>query len=169
MARTGENVAQELGLLPPSGVKLQRDAFGRLSLTVAGKTYEAVRPVRCYPLDAPDRYVAILDSDDQQIGLIEDVAQLSASTRQVLADELALIYLTTQVLAIRSVKSGPGLTTWEFETDRGVRQAHVTARHDVRRMLPRRVILTDATDMRFEIPDTAKLDARSTALLDGET
>ena len=76
--------------------------------------------------------------------------------------------MTTQVLAIRSVTGLHSMTTWEFDTDRGPRTVYIKARNDVRRMPPRRVLFTDANDTRFEIPDTATLDPRSAAILDGE-
>ena len=159
---------QELRILDPEQVKLERDAFGRLALTVGEEAYQTVRPARCYPVSAPDEHVAIFDGEDRQIGLIEDVRQLRRSAREVLSDELALIYLTARVLAVRSVTGLHNLTTWEFETDRGPRTVYVKDRADIRRIPPRRVILTDVNEMRFEIPDTAKLDVRSAALLGSE-
>ena len=169
MGQPGKTIDQELRILDPEQVKLQRDAFGRLDLAVAEETYEAVRPARCYPVSAPEEHVAIFDGDGRQIGLIEDVRQLDRSSREVLCDELALIYLTAQVLAIRSVKGLHNLTTWEFDTDRGVRTVYVKDRADIRRIPPERVIFTDVNEMRFEIRDAAKLDIRSATLLGGET
>ena len=159
---------EELPILDPRRVTLQRDAFSRLVLKVGDETHEAVRPVRCYPLSEPDRYIGFFAGVNEQIGLIEDIGELDAASREVLADELALTYLTTHVRSIQSVASQHGLTTWEFDTDRGPRTVYVKDRHDIRRIPPRRVIFTDVHDMRFEVTDTAQLDPRSAALLGEE-
>ena len=169
MDRAVPSTDQDLPILDPSLVSFKRDTFGRLVLTVGEQTYESARPARCYPISDPDRYITIFDGENQQVGLIEDVRRLDADSREVLADELELVHLTTQVLAIRSVTGLHSLTTWEFDTDRGPRTVYIKERDDVRRMPPRRVLFTDANEMRFEIRDTANLDARSAAFLDGET
>ena len=168
MDQPDETNVQEVRVLGPDQVKLERDAFDRLTLTVGEESYEAVRPARSYPISAPDEHIVIFDAEGGQIGLIEDIRKLGRSSRKVLTKELELLYLTSQVLAIRSVKGLHNLTTWEFETDRGVRTTYVKDRADIRRVPPRRVIFTDVNEMRFEIPDTAELDVRSIALLGGE-
>lgn len=61
-----------------------------------------------------------------------------------------------------------GVTRWKVETDRGPRTFDVATRHDVRPVGPNRYLIRDVDGNRYEIPNTAQLDAASRALLDFE-
>jgi hypothetical protein len=60
------------------------------------------------------------------------------------------------------------VTTWDLDTDRGSRTIYLKDRGDIRRMSDRRIILIDMHGIRFDIPDTRKLDATSLRLIDTE-
>ena len=100
--------------------------------------------------------------------MIEDLADIDPDSRQMLIEEIDVTYLITSIRAIQAVQSRHGVTTWQLDTSRGFRMAHLKDRSDIRRLPGRRVILTDVHGMRFEIADTDKLDLRSQALLEAE-
>jgi len=58
-----------------------------------------------------------------------------------------------------------GVTTWELETDRGSRTAHVKERSDIRPMPDGRIMLTDVDGVKYEIPPMEELDERSRTCL----
>ena len=165
---SNNTTAGNLSVLDPTQLRVTRDDFGKLHLAVGNITYEDVHPVRCYPLFAPHRHIALFDADDQEIGLIEDLNDIKPQYGKILTEEMELRYLVTPIRAIRAVQSRHGVTTWQLETSRGFRSVHLKDRSDIRRLPGRRVLLTDVHGMRFEISDTNKLDPRSLALLEAE-
>jgi hypothetical protein len=166
--QTAPQSLTEFHHLTPGQVRLNRDNYHRLVLTLAGAVYESVKPVRPFPLTAPESCVFLLDREGHEIGLVEQVGALEPASRDLLREALALEYLSTRILAIRSVKSRHGVTTWDLRTDRGDRVTHVRDRSDIRKLPGNRVLLTDTDGMRYEVPDTSKLDERSLALLESE-
>ena len=66
-------------------MKLQRDAFGRLVLTVDdGQSHEGVVPVRAYPISAPDRMIALVGADGHELAWLDDLSALDAATRALI-------------------------------------------------------------------------------------
>lgn len=169
MRNLAAGIQTEFTKLDASAIALRRDAFHRLCLEYEGKTWEGVKPVRPFPLSAPQSCVFFLDAEGGQIGYIVDVAALNRDSRVTLDEEMALLYFSTRVNVIRSVKSRHGVTTWQFETERGEKTVYVKDRNDIRTLSGRRVIFSDTNGMRFEIADTDRLDERSRALLEAET
>jgi hypothetical protein len=112
--------------------------------------------------------VSLMDPEGREIGVIRDVGELDAESRQVLLDELAMVYLSTRVLAIKSINSRWGVGTWELETDRGPRSAHLRDRGDVRALPDGRIILTDVHGVKYEIADPSALDEKSRSFIESE-
>jgi hypothetical protein len=156
-------------ILNPSEIRIARDPFGGLTLFRAGQeSASGLKPVRAFPLTAPDRYISLVDRENREVGVIRDLHELDSSSKRVLQEELELAYLMPKILQIRSVVSVHGMTTWELETDRGPRTIYVRERTDIRRLRGRRVVMTDTTGMKYEIPDWRALDLRSQELLEQE-
>lgn len=155
--------------LPPADIRLVRDEFERLNISVAGTTHTGVRAVRPFPLTSPENCVFILDSDGKEVGMVEDVAALEPSSRDLLRASLDLDYFCTRVLSVKSVKSRHGVSSWVMVTPRGERTVHVKDRSDIRKLPGGRMILTDIDGLRFEIESISKLDDRSQTLIESET
>ena len=168
MSRSDQASDSDVRILAPDRITIARDRFGQLSLSVGDACHDGVRPACCRPIADPARHVALFDVEDREIGLIEDIREIDPQSRRVLEEELELRYLVTRIRAVRSIKSRHGVATWDLDTDRGPRVAHVKDRGDIRRLGGGRVIVTDVHGMRFEISDAAALDDRSLALLDAE-
>jgi hypothetical protein len=157
----------DLQFLDPRAVRARRNALGQLVVTLGGgvETVEGVRPVRAFPLTAPDRQIALLDAEDRELGVIRELKRLDRESRAAIEAELEIAYLVARVQVIHSVRSRFGVTTWELETDRGPRTAHVKERSDIRPLPDGRIILTDVHGIQFEIPPPAELDDRSRSWL----
>lgn len=155
--------------LSSESLHLSRDSHGALQARVDGRNYEDVKPVRAFPLTAPSSCVFLLDGEEHEIGLIAELNELEPKARELIEAELAQRYFPTQIESLFTVKSSHGVTTWEAQTDRGMRTVHIKDRSDIRRLERGHVVFTDVEGIRYEIPDTSKLDDRSQALLDAET
>ena len=87
MAFSNHGVDCNISVLDPTQLRLNRDAFGKLHVSIGNTTYEDMRPVRCYPLSAPSRYIGLFDAEDREIGLIEDLNDIDPRSLQVLAED----------------------------------------------------------------------------------
>ena len=150
-------------------IKVWRDTFNKLHLELEdGTSCNDVRVVSTFPLTAPHTCVVVEDAEGREIGTIGSLDKLDKASRSIIEEELALEHYVSAVLAIHDVKSTHGMSTWDFQTDRGRRTVHVKERSDIRVLPGGRVLFTDAHGMRYEIPGGASLDERSRALLDSE-
>jgi len=161
--------SSEMHILESDGIVFSKDDTGKLRMSLDGTDKGVVRPVQCYPITRAGRYVAIHDSDDKEIGIIQDISALDPESRDVISEELKFLYLITKVHGILNVTARYGLTTWLLKTDRGVKEVHMKDRGDIRFLPGERYIFTDGYGMKFEIEDASNLDDVSRAYLMAET
>lgn len=148
-------------------IHLSLDSFGRLILIDSdGHRYEGVEPVRAFPLSHPDRFIAFLDARGREVCLIEDPADLPPNTRSALDLELAKREFVPILRRVLWTSAETPPAEWEVETDRGLTRFTLDADDQVRRLGDRRVLITDIRGLRYLVPDTAKLDPRSTRSLE---
>jgi hypothetical protein len=159
----------DLLFLDPRDVRAHRNERGKLVVTIRWpddeETVEGVKPMRSFPLTAPDRQIVLIAPDDRELGIIRELRALDRPSREAIEGELEIAYLVTRVQEIRSVRARFGVTTWELATDRGSRTAHVKERSDIRPMPDGRIILTDVDGVKYEIPRPDELDERSRSWL----
>lgn len=154
--------------LDPKRIRLSRGPNQDVQLTIQGeRSFPKNKVVRAFPLSYPNRYVVFLDEKDEEIGMVENPADLDCQSRMIVEEELGKRYLVSTIRKIRSLRTDFGTTYWEVDTDRG-RRDFVTQRvHENMVWLgERRLLLVDMDGNRFEIPDCASLDKKSAVLLD---
>ena len=165
---TEHHLRDEISILDPTNVTLERDSFGDMVLTLPDKSYEKVQAMRAFPLSFPDRYI-VLRTKDEEIGILEETKKLARSTRSVLQEELRKAYFIPVITKIISLDENYGASKWKVETDHGTREFDVRTRDDVKPEPPFRILFRDADGNRYEIPDYRRLDKKSQLLLDSET
>lgn len=127
------------------------------------------KPVWAAPRSRPGRYLALLDSKNEEIALLEyPERELSVPSWQAVQDELWKRDLTAEVTLIREAKQEFNATYWTVETNRGTREfvAQSLSENAVW-ISDTHLLLVDVEGNRFEIANTEALDARSRALLFG--
>jgi len=164
--------APTLRYLDPPQVKVYRNAElgGRLCAMIDEKVVLIdPRFLRVLPLSDPDRYLAIREADPGQgkeHGLLRRWTELDRESRALVVEELERRYINPVLLAIHSVKDYGGVMVCVFETDRGIRQVTLRdIRDNVVYLKGGRVLITDAEGNRYDLPDSDKLDFRSSMLL----
>lgn len=146
---------------------LFRDAFARLvMIDAAGREHVGVEVVRAFPLSEPDRWISICDADGHEILALDDARQLPEEIRTILLDELAKREFVPVIRRIVKVWNQTDPQEWQVVTDRGPTSFCVDSDEDIRRMEPRQVLIVDGHGIRYRIPDTLQLDARSRRILD---
>jgi len=159
--------AAVLPLLEPEGLVLERGADARLRLRLRdGRAWEGVKAACSFPHTDRNHFIHLSDSEDQEIGLIEDLERLEPESRRVLAEALETHYFVPEILRIDTLASRFGVTTWKVVTDRGPREFEVRNREDIRRLPNGQMLIIDSDGNRFGIPHRRTLDARSRALLE---
>jgi hypothetical protein len=146
-------------------IRLQHDAFGRLMLTLpTGEVHAGVTPIRAFPFAVADQWISFCDSRGNEVHCLRSLAELDATTRQILEAELAHREFVPQIRRIHAVVEGGGSTEWRVSTDRGETRFELTSEDHIRRMGDG-VLIIDAHGIRYRIPDIRALDAHSRKIL----
>ncbi len=162
------HLKDEITILDPESITLERNRFGDLTLKLGDETYEKVRIMRAFPLSFPEKYI-VFRVRNEEIGLLEDAEKIADTSRQILEDELRKAYFIPRITRICSLEENHGASKWKVETDYGMREFDVRSRDDIKVLPPFRVLFRDADGNRYEIPDCRRLDPKSQSLLDSET
>ncbi len=116
---------------------------------------------RAFPFDSPWQYILVSDKEDQELGMIVDVADFG-DAEALLREELERFYHTPKIKGILSLKERAGFSYWEVETEEGVMSFTVQDTfRNILRIGEDRAAVFDADGNRFEIDSIAALDRKS--------
>lgn len=146
--------------------RLSRDPFGRLVLSMDGRVYDSIVPVRSFPISAPYEGIALVGADGSELVWIDSLADLPEDTRSLLEEELASREFVPEIQHIRHVSSFATPSRWQVETDRGDAVLVLKAEEDIRRLSASSLLIADAHGVQYLIRDLANLDKTSRRLLD---
>ncbi|MBQ9773105.1 MAG: DUF1854 domain-containing protein [Clostridia bacterium] len=117
---------------------------------------------RQFPFELQWEFISVLNEDQEELGIIRDVALFEGETREILTEELRRRYYAPVIERIHSVKERYGFSYWRVQTPEG--DVSFTL-HDTYRSIihagENRLILLDVNGNRFEIPDASVLDRKS--------
>lgn len=148
--------------------ELMCDAQGRWVCRVAGAEPQVgVQVVRSFPLSAPDEAVSIVGPDGHELVFVARLDALDDARRAPVAQALAEREFSPVIQRIRSVSTFGTPSTWQVDTDRGPTELVLKVEEDIRR-LPgqRRLLITSAHGVVFDIPDRNALDRTSRRFLE---
>lgn len=138
----------------------------RLRLTHDDRSYHTVVPRWSSPLRHPGAFLALLDGKGNEIVTLKNPRDLPDGSYSVVMEEISRRYLTADVLEILQVKNEWGTTYWTVRTDRGVREfVTQSLQENAQWLSPTHIMLIDVDGNRFELRDTAALEAPSRKLL----
>ena len=168
MGKSDYDIRQELSLLNPKRVRLYIDAFEDLALELEdGTVHRQVKPLRAFPLTGEDDFIVLRDTEDKEVGTIQNLSRLDRESRRALSEMLERLYFTARITRINGVEEAFHIPTWDVETDRGPRVFEMgSMRRDIRPLAGGRVLIRDADGNRYEIPDYRKLDPISRSFIE---
>lgn len=147
----------DITFFAPSDLRFFNEPAGdvRTRLTVRGEvSYIDVRLANALPLSDPDRYLAIRDGQDQDIGVVVDWLSLDPDSVSVVRAALGRSYLLPKILKVNKVTDRYGIVLWDVLTDRGAKKYVVrNIRDNSVALSSTRVLMTDVDGDRFEFPD----------------
>jgi hypothetical protein len=147
--------------------ELRRDSFGKLVLTgVDGIVHEGVSPVRAFPIQAPDQGISLVLHNGQEVAWIDDIADLPADVRALVAEELEGREFMPEISHVASVSSFATPCTWYVKTDRGDTEFVLKGEEDIRRIGPSSLLVADSHGIQFLIRDMFGIDKHTRRILD---
>lgn len=147
---------------------LHRDSQGRWVCRLAGgEPRVGVQVVRSFPLSAPDEAISIVDPDGHEMVFVARLDTLDEPRRAAVTQAMSEREFSPVVLRIREVSTFSTPSTWQVDTDRGPTELVLKVEEDIRR-LPgqRRLLITSAHGVVFDIPDRNQLDRLSRRYLE---
>lgn len=147
----------------PADLSLERRADGQLWVVQGGAAH-AVRVQRCFPWSAPAQFLSLRD-DDQEVAFVADPARLDPASRRALEGALSEAGFVLQVTRVEDIEEEVEIRRWRVDTAQGSRTL-ATRLDDWPRALPHGgYLLRDVAGDLYHIPEPARLDAKSRALL----
>ena len=147
----GLELKGDLDSLTESALDVKRQPF-----------YERVRIRRAFPFSLAERYVSVLDNDQNEIGLIEDISVFPDEQAGLLREELERVYFCPEILKINSVRERLGYAYFGVVCDTGEREIPL---RDIYRSIIRvnddRIVIIDIDGNRYGISSLKALDKNS--------
>ena len=126
------------------------------------KEYPRVKLQRNFPNETPEEFVSVLDKEDEEIGVIRNVAELGEATAETIRRELARRYFIFTIRKILSVNQKFGYSQWKILTDEGEKEFTVRDTYrNFRKIGDDRATVSDVDGNRYEIPSLKGLDRAS--------
>lgn len=131
-----------------------------------GESFDSLEPRRLFPVNRPNEYITLLDSEGVEKAVIRSIQELSDESAKVIRASLDDYYLVPQITRIVSTEEKYGNLHWIVDTDRGRKEFDIRNRNsDIRIYSDGRVRVRDSDDNRYVIDDWQLLDKHSKGLL----
>ena len=132
----------------------------------SGEKFYELELHRMFPITGLTKYIALMDSEGNEIAVIRDINDLMPESREVVENCLREYYMIPRITKFIKMSERFKIWMWTAETDKGVCtfeiRNHLTA---IKPLYDGRVLIKDANDNRYEIPDVNVLDKHSKKLI----
>lgn len=126
-----------------------------------------LEPHRLFPRSGGNRYITLLDSEGNQAAIIRDTEKLMPESKKAVEDALEEYYMIPKITKFIKMVDTFKIWMWTAETDHGTRTFEVKNHiATVKPLYDGRVMITDSSDNRYEIPDYRKMDKRSVKMIE---
>lgn len=164
--RKATKVSSEIVLLNGENCNFyEKNGFLALSFKQSEETKEYTRVFlhRCFPFQKLFEYIAVLDDEYGEIGIIKDINVFSDTIKKLLVNELERKYYEPKIETIISLKERYGFSYWVVITTDG-RKVNFTMQDTFRNIIrvdDNKAILLDVDGNRFVIENIEKLPKKS--------
>lgn len=133
----------------------------------SGEKLEELEIHRLFPKSGGNKYLVLLDKEGEQKAIIRNADNLLPESKKVVLNALDEYYMIPRITRFIKMTDKFRVWMWTAETDRGIItfevRNHVST---VKPLYDGRVLIKDANDNRYEIPDWRKLDSKSKRLIE---
>ncbi len=131
-----------------------------------GEKFTDLEPRRLFPTTGLTQYITLLDSEGEEQFIIRDINNMAPDQRELLAGCLEEYYRIPKVTRLIKRTEKHKIWMWTVDTDRGVYTFEIINHiQSLKTLYDGRIMIKDANDNRYEIPDLNKLDKRSIKLI----
>ena len=131
-----------------------------------GEKFTELELHRMFPITGLTKYIALLDKEGNEIAVIRNIEDLMPESKKVVESCLREYYMIPRITRFIKMSEKFKIWMWTAETDKGICtfeiRNHLTA---IKPLYDGRVLIKDANDNRYEIPDVNALDARSKKMI----
>ena len=131
-----------------------------------GEKFTELELHRMFPITGLDKYISLLDSSGNEVAVIRNINDLMPESREVVENCLREYYMIPRIIRFIKMSEKFKIWMWTAETDKGICtfeiRNHLTA---IKPLYDGRVLIKDANDNRYEIPDVSKLDKKSIKMI----
>ena len=129
------------------------------------KLYE-LEPHRLFPISGLNKYISLLDSEGNECAIIRNIDNLDPDSKALVEKVLEEYYMIPRITRFIEMTEKFKIWMWTAETDRGTItfeiRNHIAS---IKPLYDGRVLIKDANDNRYEIPDYRLLDKESQKML----
>ena len=131
-----------------------------------GEKFTELELQRMFTITGLTKYVALMDSEGNEIAVIRDINDLMPESKAVVENCLREYYMIPRITKFIKMSEKFKIWMWTAETDKGICtfeiRNHLTA---IKPLYDGRVLIKDANDNRYEIPDVNILDKKSKKMI----
>ena len=131
-----------------------------------GEIFTELELHRMFPITGLTKYIALLDSEGNEIAVIRNIDDLMPESKKVVENCLREYYMIPRITRFIKMSEKFKIWMWTAETDKGICtfeiRNHLTA---IKPLYDGRVLIKDANDNRYEIPDVNTLDSKSKKMI----
>ena len=161
---------QELEFLDPKALRVSKISDGIYKAAVsADKSYDRVHFVRSFPESLPNEFIEMWD-DEHAVAMLRNLAEVEKDSLKLIQEALERKYFRPKIDKILSLRVEFGFQVWQVQTDKGQIEFTVSQpQENIHRRGGGRILIKDADNNVFEIPNWRSLDANSRAWLEART
>lgn len=131
-----------------------------------GEKFTELELHRMFPITGLTKYIALLDKEGNEIAVIRNIDDLLPESKKVVENCLTEYYMIPRITRFIKMSEKFKIWMWTAETDKGICtfeiRNHITA---IKPLYDGRVLIKDANDNRYEIPDVNQLDKKSLRMI----
>ncbi len=131
-----------------------------------GEKFTELELHRMFPITGLTKYIALLDNEGNEIAVIRNIDDLIPESKKVVENCLREYYMIPRITRFIKMSEKFKIWMWTAETDKGICtfeiRNHITA---IKPLYDGRVLIKDANDNRYEIPNVNDLDKKSLSMI----
>ena len=125
-----------------------------------------LEPHRLFPISGLNKYISLLDSDGNEQAIIRNIDNLLPESKEALKSAINEYYMIPRITKFIKRTDKFKIWMWTVDTDKGVYTFEIRNSYaSIKTLYDGRILIKDANDNRYEIPDLKALDKRSIKML----
>ncbi len=131
-----------------------------------GEKYYDLEPRRLFPVSGLTKYITLLDSEGEEQFIIRQISNMEPEQAEMLVGCLEEYYRIPKITRLVSRSEKFKIWLWNVETDRGDYTFEIINHlQSMKLFYDKRILIKDANDNRYEIPNVYELDKHSQKLI----